>query len=72
MEIGEVIGILFLIGLLALFGLYYYRVNQCPECGAFRSIKKVEAEYIPVDDETGCLKLSGTFLVRVSIAPRAQ
>jgi hypothetical protein len=52
MEIGEIVGILFLFGLLAVFGLYVYRENCCPECGGFRSIERVEAEYTPVDDKT--------------------
>ena len=62
MEIGEAIGILFLVGLLAIFGVYFYHTNRCPGCGAFRSIERVDAEYIPVDDETSYLDVIGFFL----------
>jgi len=52
MEIGEIIGIFFLLGLLFIFGAYIYRTKCCPECGAFRSIERVEAEYTAIDNET--------------------
>ncbi len=52
MEIGGFVGILFLLGVLGGFGLFVYRENCCPDCGGFRSIERVEAEYTPVDDKT--------------------
>ena len=51
MEFGEVVGILIILGVLAAFGYFVYREKCCPECGAFRSIKRVEVNYTPVDDE---------------------
>ena len=52
MVCGEVVGIAFLLGVLAVFAYYVYRNNCCPECGSFRSVATVEAEYSPVDDKT--------------------
>lgn len=52
MAIGEILGILFLLSVLGIFGRYVYHENCCPECGCFRSMERVETEYIPVDDKT--------------------
>ena len=51
MVIGEIIGILFLIGVIALFAVYIYCTNRCPECGTFRSVKRVQAKYTKIDNE---------------------
>lgn len=52
MEIGEIASILFLLSVVGVFGFCVYRANCCPECGSFRSIERVEAEYTPVGDKT--------------------
>lgn len=52
MEIGEAIGIMFILAVVGVFGYYVYRENCCPECGRFRTIERVEAYYTPVDDKT--------------------
>lgn len=52
MEFGEVIGILFLLVVTGIFGRYVNHHNGCPGCGRFRTVKRIEARYTPVDDET--------------------
>jgi len=52
MEYGEVVGVLFLLAVLGVFGYYVYRENCCPECGGFRTIQRVEEKYEPVDNKT--------------------
>jgi len=49
--LGEIIGILFVLGTLGTIGYLAYRDNCCPECGGFRSLKNVEVTYTPVDNE---------------------
>lgn len=51
MEIGEIVGILFIIGIIALVARYVYSGYCCPGCGSFRSIKTVEVKYTAIDDE---------------------
>ena len=50
MDIGEVIGLLFLLVLVGIFGAYVYCGNCCPECGGFRTIKTVEADHTAIDN----------------------
>ena len=51
MEIGEIIGVLFLLIVFVYFGRRIYLSMLCPGCGAFRSIETVEIDRTVIDDE---------------------
>jgi len=50
MELGECIGILFLLAVIALIAIYGYHTHRCPMCGSYRTITRIESEWEPIDD----------------------
>ncbi len=50
MESGECIGVLFLLAVIALIGIYGYHSHRCPMCGKYRTITRVVSEWEPIDD----------------------
>ena len=57
MEVGEIIGILFIVVVAAVAIYAGYRSNQCPSCGGFRTMETFERDYTPLDEEVDALEL---------------
>jgi hypothetical protein len=57
MAIGEIIGILFLFGVLLAFVARAYRANLCPECGGFRTVETVSVKKTPLDTDSDALEI---------------
>lgn len=63
MEIGEIIGILFLLALIVVFAIFVYRNIRCPACGGLRTNEIVEVEELPLDTERDAIELFGTIFL---------
>jgi hypothetical protein len=58
MEIGEIIGIVFIVIVAAATLFLGYRSNQCPSCGGFRTMETIERDYTPLDTDTDAIEVA--------------